>query len=101
MVEAIPAEREGVVAALDVRAVGLIVVGLGGGRRGPGERINPAVGLSQVRGIGEPVGPDRPLAQVHAVNGEHARWAGEALRRAVTVADTAPEPGPVVRERLP
>lgn len=100
VVEDVPAAREGVVAALDVRSVGLIVVGLGGGRRGPGDRIDPAVGLSLVRGIGEPVGPDRPLARVHAANAEQARRASAALRRAMTVADTAPAPAPVVRERL-
>ncbi|MBX6323924.1 MAG: thymidine phosphorylase, partial [Rhodospirillaceae bacterium] len=46
-----PAE-EGVVAGIDARAMGLAVVGLGGGRRRVEDRIDPAVGLSDLAGIG-------------------------------------------------
>ena len=60
-------ERAGVVASIDVRAVGLAVVGLGGGRRHEAEGVDHAVGLSEVAAPGERVGPaERPLALVHA-----------------------------------
>ena len=56
----------GFVAAIDVRALGLAVVTLGGGRQRPTDPIDHAVGLTEVRGVGEPVGRDQPFAVVHA-----------------------------------
>src|SRR5690606_19027316 len=60
------APRRGFVRRIDVRALGLVVVALGGGRTQPGQAIDLGVGLSEVAGIGAEVGPDRPLAVVHA-----------------------------------
>ena len=53
--------------SVDVRAVGLAVVALGGGRRREAESVDHAVGLSEVAAPGERVGPaGAPLAVVHA-----------------------------------
>ncbi|MSW19727.1 MAG: thymidine phosphorylase [Actinobacteria bacterium] len=79
------AAGSGTVNAIDVRAVGMAVVGLGGGRARTTDRINPAVGLSEVSGLGEAVGSDRPLAMVHARNDSDAEAAARALRAAYTV----------------
>ena len=59
-------ERPGYVVGVDARAVGLVVTGLGGNRRREDDTIDYAVGLSHVAPIGAEVGPDRPLAIVHA-----------------------------------
>jgi thymidine phosphorylase len=95
----VPAERPGVVTHVDARAVGLVVVGLGGGRQRAEDAIDPAVGLTAVRGPGDAVGPDRPLAVVHARSAAEAERAAAALRAAVTVGDAPPTPGasPVLR----
>jgi thymidine phosphorylase len=85
------AARPGVIAAMDVRRIGLAVVELGGGRRDPADNIDHAVGLSAVAGIGEAVGPERPLALVHARAPQAAEAAELALREAVTIAE-APAP---------
>jgi thymidine phosphorylase len=58
--------RTGIVTAMDCRAVGLVVTGLGGNRRREDDVIDPAVGLTEVAPVGAEVGPDRPLAIVHA-----------------------------------
>jgi thymidine phosphorylase len=95
------AERPGFVTAIDARALGLIVVGLGGGRRRESDAVDPAVGLEHVAPLGADVGPDgRPLAVVHARDKHAAVQAAEALRRAMTVGDQAPEPAPPVTEEL-
>jgi thymidine phosphorylase len=94
-----PAEA-GTVAGVDVRAVGLAVVGLGGGRLRETDPVDHAVGLSEVAAPGERVGPgERPLALVHAAGRESAERAAAALRDAYALGDPADEP-PVVLEVL-
>jgi thymidine phosphorylase len=94
-------ERTGVVTAVDVRAVGLAVVGLGGGRRREDEGIDHAVGLSGVAAPGERVGPaERPLALVHAHDEPAAHRAVAELRAALAVGDEPPADVPAVIEAL-
>ncbi|MFM8979653.1 MAG: thymidine phosphorylase [Planctomycetia bacterium] len=92
--------RPGLVGALDVKALGMAVVALGGGRRRPGDDIDPAVGLSHVLRPGEPTGPGQPLAQVHARTAAEAEVAARAVRAAMPVVDAAPPVLPIVRERI-
>jgi thymidine phosphorylase len=87
-------EQAGIVGAIDARALGLAVVGLGGGRRRATDTIDPRVGLAEVRGIGEPVGPDAPFAVVHAATERDAAGAMEMLRHAVDVVAAAPASPP-------
>jgi thymidine phosphorylase len=95
----VPPQRPGVVARVDARAVGLAVVSLGGGRQRADDAVDPAVGLSDVRGPGEVVDADHPLAVVHARSPGAAEAAAAALRSAVSVAEAAPPAGgaPVLR----
>jgi thymidine phosphorylase len=93
-------DRAGVVTAMDCRAVGLVVTGLGGNRRREDDVIDPSVGLTAIAPIGTDVGPDRPLALVHAATEDAAAEAVAALRAAVTVADAAPAGRPVVAGRI-
>jgi thymidine phosphorylase len=90
----------GVVVGMDVRAVGLAVVGLGGGRVRETDAIDHAVGLTEVAAPGERVAPgERPLAVVHARDEAVAGRAAEALRAAYEVSDDAiglTAPGPVL-----
>ena len=57
LVDAMP-EAHGFVVGIDVRAVGLAVVELGGGRARAADAIDPAVGLTELAPIGAEVGPD-------------------------------------------
>ena len=78
-------ERPGYVTSVDTRAVGLVVTGLGGNRRREDDQIDYGVGLSQIAPIGAQVGPDRPLAIVHARGDASAAEAATALLSAVTI----------------
>jgi thymidine phosphorylase len=93
-------ERPGTVTGMDCRAVGLVVTGLGGNRRREDDQIDHAVGLSDIAPGGAAVGPDRPLAMVHARGDASAEEAVAALRAAVTVGPDAPEPRPVLLGRV-
>ena len=90
----------GVVTRMDCRAVGLVVTGLGGNRRREDDVIDPAVGLTDIAPVGAEVGPDRPLAMVHARDRAAADEAEAALRAAVTVGDDAPPERPVIARRI-
>ncbi len=92
--------RPGVLAAMDVRAVGMAVVALGGGRRRADDVIDPGVGLSCMQGLGATLGPDAPLAIVHARDEARAQACAAALLEAIELGDRAPELHPVVRDRV-
>ena len=95
----IPAPGAGTVAAIDARAVGEAVVALGGGRRRDGDAIDPSVGFSALARVGETVGPDRPLGQVHAADAETAEAAAAALAAAFRLGDPPLAP-PLVHARV-
>jgi thymidine phosphorylase len=99
-VAAEPAEA-GTVSGVDVRAVGLAVVALGGGRLRETDPVDHAVGLTDISAPGEQVGPgERPLALVHAASEESAERAAQALRDAYVLGDAPADEPPVVLEVL-
>ncbi len=89
----------GIVASMDTRAIGVAVVELGGGRTRAADPVDHRVGLTEVAAIGEAVGPDRPLAVVHAADTESAERAVAAVRRAMAIGENGGA-GPVVMERI-
>ena len=91
----------GTVTRVDVRAVGLAVVALGGGRTREDDLVDHSVGLTDVAAPGEEVAPGgRPLALVHAQGEDAARRAADALRAAYELGDSAPDVPPPVLEVL-
>jgi thymidine phosphorylase len=99
VVEARP-EQGGIVTGVDVRAVGLAVVELGGGRARAADAIDPSVGLTNLAALGEEVGPNRPVAIVHARDATSAEAVVARLRAAYRLGDAAPPPASVVIERI-
>ncbi len=94
------APRDGVIASMDARALGLVVVELGGGRRRAGDTIDPRVGLSDIRPLGSLLRAGDPLLRVHAASAAQAQAACQSLLASITLADTSPPVGPVVIETL-
>jgi thymidine phosphorylase len=76
---------DGFVERVDARSLGLVVVELGGGRQRVEDAIDSAVGLAAVRGVGDAVDRERPIAIVHARSTAGAEAAAKKLREAVTV----------------
>lgn len=93
-------EEPGTLRSMDVRAVGMAVVALGGGRTKPSDRIDHRVGLTEIARLGAAIGPQDPIAIVHAADAASAAVAVERLRRAVRVTGAAGRDGPVVIEEL-
>lgn len=93
------AREGGHVAAMDGEALGLAVVAMGGGRRVETDRIDPAVGLTEVVGLGARVARGDPLAVIHARDEASAEAAAQAVLTAITLGD-APEVPPLILERV-
>ena len=92
----VPAPRAGWLVQMDVRAIGLAVVALGGGRARPGQAVDPRVGLSHVLPLGAAVLAGQSLATVHAADLAAAQTAVCTVQQALTLADAPPLPQDVV-----
>ncbi|MGR3377949.1 thymidine phosphorylase [Salipiger abyssi] len=99
VIREIPAPVSGHVASIDGEALGLAVVRLGGGRTVETDRIDPAVGLSDVVRLGARVERGAPLARIHAAREDQAEEAIRVVQNAIALGDPA-EAGPLVRERI-
>ena len=79
------ADHTGPVTRIDTRAVGMVVVALGGGRTRPQDPVDHAVGITDLAGIGDVVDHHRPLGVVHARTDQQAVQAAALLRAAYKV----------------
>jgi thymidine phosphorylase len=100
IVRAVHADAAAIVQSVDTRGVGQAVVALGGGRTRPQDPIDHAVGIVALAGIGDEVGPDRPLGIVHARDEGGFERAKARLREAYRLGEGAPERGALVAERI-
>ncbi len=90
----------GFLADVDTHAVGNAIIELGGGRQHLGDKLDLAVGMSDIASIGELVGTDRPLAVVHAASEEVADLAAGLIRDACTISADKPDERPIVYETV-
>lgn len=93
---AVRADTAGVVHAVDAMDVALAALGLGAGRARAEDRIDPAVGVSDLVKVGETVGAGGVLAVVHANDATAAAVAGEKLRAAIRLGPGPATPVPLV-----
>jgi thymidine phosphorylase len=100
VIREVPCPRQGFVQSIDGEALGLTVVRLGGGRQREGDKVNPSVGLSDLAGIGEDIGPGDPLCMVHAATEAQAEAAIRAIQAAYVLGETAPDDPPLVLKRI-
>ncbi|MBH0238597.1 thymidine phosphorylase [Methylobrevis albus] len=92
--------RPGRVAAIATRDIGVAVVALGGGRRTPADRIDPAVGFTGLAGLGARVGKEAPLGVVHARSLVDADMAAAALQAAYRLDEAGADGGPEIIGRV-
>ncbi|TMV90500.1 thymidine phosphorylase [Thioclava sp. BHET1] len=100
VVKVVEAPRAGFVSSIDTRAIGEAVVHLGGGRLVGTDKINPSVGLAEMRMIGEALGRGEPLMTIHASDAARADAAEQAVLAAYGFSDDAPDEPPLIHERI-
>lgn len=86
--------------AIDTRIIGMSVVTLGGGRLRPQDRIDPAVGISDIMPLGTEVKAGDVLAVVHAQTQDKAEMARQMVQQAMQLDDRAPPSHPVIYEMV-
>ena len=89
-------EQGGFIASMDTRAIGLAVIGLGGGRLRASDAIDARVGFSQLRAIGTSVQAGEALARAHARSRADAEAARASLLAAVKIGPQRPPAGTTV-----
>ena len=97
---AVRAPKNGFVAGIATREVGLAVVSLGGGRRRPDDRIDHAVGITRLLPVGAEVRTGEALALVHARSQADAETAAAAVRSAYAIGASKPSPEKAVLRRV-
>ncbi len=100
VIREVPSPDAGFVQAIDGQALGLAVVGLGGGRQREGDRLNLSVGLSDLAGIGEDIGSGDPLCMVHAATEAQAEEAIRMVQSAYVLAESAPQDPDLIMKRI-
>jgi thymidine phosphorylase len=94
------AEQSGYVVGMNARDLGVAVVTLGGGRAHADDAIDPAVGLTDVVGVGSEIRAGSPLCIVHAASEADADAAIAAVRRSIWVGESTLHKRPVLMERV-
>ncbi|PJG58251.1 thymidine phosphorylase [Aeromonas cavernicola] len=94
------AAHGGVVTTMNTRDLGLAVVAMGGGRRAAADRLDYAVGLTEMIRLGEAVDAQTPLALIHAQTEDQFAEAARMVQAAVTIGDTRPAALPEVYRRI-
>jgi thymidine phosphorylase len=92
----VAAARDGVIAAIDTRAVGFAVVTLGGGRIAPDHSVDHSVGFDRLLPLGTAVRKGEPIARVHASKTAAAEAAAATLSAAFTIGDEPPKARPLI-----
>jgi thymidine phosphorylase len=96
----VPAPAAGWITGIATRSLGLAVIELGGGRTSPEQTIDHAVGLADVRGVGERVEAGEPMALVHGRDADLTRDIATRLAPAFMLGEVPPAAAPVIVERL-
>jgi pyrimidine-nucleoside phosphorylase len=94
------APRRGFVARVEPRAVGRGVIALGGGRQRVDDLVDPTVGFVITAKPGDWVEQGEPMATIFARDASGIEIGHAALREAITIADEAEPPLPLVSHRV-
>ena len=94
------AGADGFVTAMDGEARGHLVVRLGGGRLSESDKIDPAVGISDLLPLGAAVGAGDVIARIHGARADVVSAEAAHLRASVTISHEAPEVPALLVERL-
>lgn len=98
--ELFTASRSGFVTRVEPRTIGRGIISLGGGRSTKEDVIDPAVGFVITAAPGDYVEAGQPLASIYARDRAGVDSGRATLRKAITLADEAEPPLPLISHRV-
>ncbi len=90
----------GYVASMDAFRIGMASVKLGGGRMKVGDAVDPVVGISLLKKVGDKVSRGDVLALVRANDGDAARTAAEEVLSSYRFSSKQTYRGTLIKERI-
>ena len=99
-IEILPAPNAGYVTAVDAEKVGRAAFILGAGRTRREDTVDFAVGLSDLKQVGEPVAKGESLGRIHANATEYLEEARTLLASSFTIDNDHSEPTDLIKERI-
>jgi pyrimidine-nucleoside phosphorylase len=93
-------QKGGYVTKVNVRNLGLAILELGGGRRQVHHEIDHAVGLTELKRVGDSVQSGEPVAMVHANDEKKLEQAKQIIAAAYECGDQKITE-PLIKERIP
>ena len=100
VVKPVLAEKNGYVAQISTRDLGLAIISLGGGRTRASDTIDHAVGLTHLSAVDDACKQGEPLAYVHAQNENDFAVAEQAVKMAYLISETRPQKNALILERI-
>ncbi|MEI6891331.1 MAG: thymidine phosphorylase [Pontiella sp.] len=94
----LPAPKSGYISRCDAEAIGRASLLLGAGRAKTTDTIDHAVGLSNLRKIGDPIEKGEPLCIIHSNGHENPTTLFQTLEPAFSIADQFTAPPPLILE---
>ena len=101
IVRPVYAEDEGAVCKIEARQLGLAVIELGGGRLRADDKINHAVGLSNLLGKNFRADMNTPLCMIHAQDEAGFERAAKIVKASYTLGDGVQETPPIIARITP
>jgi len=95
-----PANTAGFISEVDALQCGAVIMELGGGRTAVTDKVDFAVGLSDLLKVGEPVAPGTRLCTLHFNDEAKGARAEALLRDAIKFSPTAPRLEPLVQDLI-
>ncbi|MDN3652485.1 thymidine phosphorylase [Thalassotalea ponticola] len=92
----VTSDEDGVISSMQTRDIGMLVVGLGGGRISNDQSVDHSVGFDQILPIGAKVSKGDVLARVHAKDEDDAKAFAQKYRQAIKVSASVDELNPTV-----
>ena len=90
IIEPIYAPQSGIIESMDAIAIGMSIVGLGGGRIKPSDTIDHSVGLQDVINLGTKVDLQTPLVTIHAKDRASFEEAKKRILKSIKIGDNQP-----------
>lgn len=97
---ALIAWKNGYVAEIDTRQIGMISGYLGAGRLRAGDTIDTQAGMVFYKKLGDPVHKGDPLLEIHTNNKTLVDSALQRLKKAIQLANRKPQPSELILKRI-